>query len=139
MFFCKEKCGSIFAMKKFILALVLVVMVGMDAGVVFAVNKYDDAFGGDSNASDEYQIECSDGQAIVGDKCEDIGTTPKIDCEKDGGSWVNNDCVTKKEFCWNQGQVLDEKSGSCKTIEEIMTEYCKSKDLEYDPGVGKCY
>lgn len=130
MFFCKEKCDRISAMKKFILALVLVVMVGMDVGVAWAEIK---------NQADADAC-ASGGGKVVGSECvTDSGSTPSIDCQKSGGSWVGGECVTNEKFCSNQEQVWDPKSKSCKTFDEIMTEYCKSQGLEHDPVAGKCY
>lgn len=150
MFFCKEKCGSIFAMKKFILALVLVVMVGMDAGVVFADEPWDE--------QDAAKFCAESGGKVVGSKCVmDSEPTPSIECQNSGGHWVGGECVTQEKFCENQGQVYssstkqcespncadnefwDSTNKVCKNIDEEFKKVCEEKELKYDPAIGGCY
>lgn len=94
MFFCKEKCGRIFAMKKFILSLVLVLMVGMDAGVVWAVVL--DNVGGASGGGDVLPNPNADPSGCEQDiTCDE--TKYFFDTETCG-------CVSYDEFCANKAK-----------------------------------
>lgn len=150
MFFCKEKCGSIFAMKKFILALVLVVMVGMDAGVAWGVVL--DSPGGAMGAGDTLsgscqQTSCPDGQYFDSDDCmckeAEFQESESDACEAGGSEFEYKDgkCVDLVLECTSkEGYTWEDSSNSCITHDQNCSNKAKNGEtLKWDTAAQTCY
>lgn len=143
MFFCKEKCGRIFVMKKFILALVLVVMVGMDAGVAWGVvldSPGGAMGGGDTLSGSCQQTDCPAGQYFDSDDCVcksvDFQESESDTCDAAGPEYEYKDgeCVDLVVECATSGKVWVSEGKKCITGEE----FCNSKNLKWDSATNSC-